>query len=121
MDENTLDHAMRICIKCPDKLSNDTLEAVVDNYKNVKQICCPYSIFLIENRFVSNYLIANDTITIEYLYCNKVIPKCIKSAKNILFKNPPEYLEGYTRYDLLDNTSYFVLAPRKKKPALRFL
>ena len=37
MGEKTLDHAMRICIEGPDRLSNDTLESVVDNYKEVKQ------------------------------------------------------------------------------------
>ena len=31
--ENTLEHTMRICIEGPDQLSNDTLEAVVDHYK----------------------------------------------------------------------------------------
>ena len=37
MSEETLDNAMRICIEVPDRLSNDTLESVVDNYKEVKQ------------------------------------------------------------------------------------
>ena len=37
MGEKTLDHAMRICIEGPDRLSDDTLEPVVDNYKEVKQ------------------------------------------------------------------------------------
>ena len=37
MGEKTLDHAMRICIEGPDRLSDDTLESVVDNYKEVKQ------------------------------------------------------------------------------------
>ena len=33
MGGKTLDHAMRICIKGPDRLSNDALESVGDNYK----------------------------------------------------------------------------------------
>ena len=37
MGENTLEHTMRICIKGPDQLSNDTLEAVVDHYKGAKK------------------------------------------------------------------------------------
>ena len=37
MGEKTFDHAMRICIKGPDRLSNDTLESVADSYKEVKQ------------------------------------------------------------------------------------
>ena len=37
MGEKILDHAMRMCIEGPDRLSNDTLESVVDNYKEVKQ------------------------------------------------------------------------------------
>ena len=35
--EDTLEHAMRICIEGPDHLSNDTLEAVVDHYKGSKK------------------------------------------------------------------------------------
>ena len=37
MGENTLEHAMRICIEGPDQLSNDTLEAVIDHYKHAKR------------------------------------------------------------------------------------
>ena len=37
MGEKPLDHAMRIYIEGPNRLSNDTLESVVDNYKEVKQ------------------------------------------------------------------------------------
>ena len=37
MGENTLEHAMHICIEGPDTLDNDTLEAVVDHYKDAKK------------------------------------------------------------------------------------
>lgn len=37
MGENTLEHTMRICIEGPDRLSNETLEAVIDHYKHSKQ------------------------------------------------------------------------------------
>ena len=37
MGENALEHTMRICIEGPDRLSNETLEAVIDHYKHSKQ------------------------------------------------------------------------------------
>ena len=37
MGENTLEHTMRICIEGPDRLSNETLEAVIDHYKHSKR------------------------------------------------------------------------------------
>ena len=37
MGDNTLEHTMRISIKGPDHLSHETLEAVVDNYKQAKK------------------------------------------------------------------------------------
>ena len=37
MTADTLDHTMRICIEGPDHLSNDTLEAVVNQYKQAKK------------------------------------------------------------------------------------
>lgn len=37
MGESTLDHAMRICIEGPDLLSDETLEAIIDHYKQVKR------------------------------------------------------------------------------------
>ena len=33
MGESTLEHTMRICIEGPDRLSNETLEEVIDHYK----------------------------------------------------------------------------------------
>ena len=37
MGESTLEHTMRICIEGPDRLSNETLEEVIDHYKHSKQ------------------------------------------------------------------------------------
>ena len=37
MGESTLDHAMRVCIEGPERLSNDTLEEVIQNYKQSKK------------------------------------------------------------------------------------
>ena len=36
MGENTLEYAMRICIKGPDQLLNETLEDILDHYKHSK-------------------------------------------------------------------------------------
>ena len=36
MGEQTLDHAMRICIEGPETLSAETLDAVLDHYKETK-------------------------------------------------------------------------------------
>ena len=41
MGEDILQHTMCICIERPEKLSNDTLEMIVDNYKVAKS---PYEI-----------------------------------------------------------------------------
>ena len=35
MNEDTLEHTMRICMEGPNHLSNDTLEVVVDRYKHM--------------------------------------------------------------------------------------
>ena len=37
MGESTLEHTMIICIEGPDRLSNETLEKVIDHYKHSKQ------------------------------------------------------------------------------------
>ena len=36
MGESTLEHTMIICIEGPDRLSNETLEKVIDHYKHSK-------------------------------------------------------------------------------------
>ena len=37
MGEQTLDHAMRICIEGPETLSAETLEMVLDDYKRARK------------------------------------------------------------------------------------
>ena len=37
MGEETLEHAMRICIEGPERLTDETLEEIIENYKNVKK------------------------------------------------------------------------------------
>ena len=37
LGDESLEHTMRICIEGPDYLSDDILEAVVDNYKQMKK------------------------------------------------------------------------------------
>ena len=36
MGEDTLEHAMRICIEGPEHLTNETLEETIENYKKSK-------------------------------------------------------------------------------------
>ena len=37
MREETLEHAMRICIERPEHLTDETLEEIIENYKKVKK------------------------------------------------------------------------------------
>ena len=37
MGEEKLEHAMRICIEGPERLTDETLEEIIDNYKKVKK------------------------------------------------------------------------------------
>ena len=37
MGEETLEHAMRICIEGPECLTDETVEEIIENYKNVKK------------------------------------------------------------------------------------
>ena len=37
MGEETLEHTMRICIEGPDHLTHETLEEIIENYKNIKK------------------------------------------------------------------------------------
>ena len=37
MEEETLEHAMRICIAGPERLTDETMEEIIENYKNVKK------------------------------------------------------------------------------------
>ena len=37
MGESTLEHTMIICIEGPERLSNETLEEVIDHYKHSKR------------------------------------------------------------------------------------
>jgi hypothetical protein len=36
LGDDTLDHAMRVCIEGPERLNNDSLEAITDNWKEQK-------------------------------------------------------------------------------------
>ena len=38
-NQTNIDHFMRICISGPEKLSDDELEKLVDNYKNIGNHC----------------------------------------------------------------------------------
>ena len=37
MEEETLEHTMKICIEGPESLTNETLEEIIENYKKVKK------------------------------------------------------------------------------------
>ena len=37
MGEETLEHAMRICIEGPECLTDETMEKIIENYKTVKK------------------------------------------------------------------------------------
>ena len=37
MREEILEHSMRICIKGPECLTDETLEEIIENYKKVKK------------------------------------------------------------------------------------
>ena len=37
MGEETLEHAMRICIEGPEPLTDETMEEIIENYKKVKK------------------------------------------------------------------------------------
>ena len=37
MGEEILEHAMRICIEGPERLPDETLEEIIENYKKVKK------------------------------------------------------------------------------------
>ena len=38
MGEETFEYAMKICIEGPERLTDETLEEIIDNYKKVKKI-----------------------------------------------------------------------------------
>ena len=37
MGEETLEHAMRVCIEGPERLTDETLEETIQNYQKVKK------------------------------------------------------------------------------------
>ena len=49
MGEETLEHALRICIEGPEHLTVETLEEIIENYKKVKKKIALYLINIIHS------------------------------------------------------------------------
>ena len=52
MGESTLEHTMIICIEGPDRLSNETLEKVIDHYKHSKQRRISFKCYIVHLMFL---------------------------------------------------------------------
>ena len=53
MGEETLEHAMQICIEGPQQLSDGTLEHIIEEYKNIKHEKLHYILDSINNNYCS--------------------------------------------------------------------